>query len=740
MSQRPSSVRRPVVHQRETQELRKLRRCRLLAPLAIGLLLVSGWNAVAETAPALVERSRRVLVLYGWDVKETEKPGMVPADTMTAELLQTPVEWLGYECDYLHLAEAGSLPADIESRCAAIIVDGETQVPTDKEKAVAEWLAKAKQAQVPVMFLGGVPFASDEACRTLREAFGLRGSLMPTPRVHEVSIASASELMNFEAKAKPSVQGFHDLQGPEDARVDLALTARDEEDRLLRFTPVFRANWGGMWLEPYVTLRASQDSQLFYVDPWKLMANFLAKLGPLPAPDTTTRDGCRMFYSHIDGDGFASIADLKGHPLCAEVLRDRVLKVFPLPVSVSVVEADMRAWSEGIEDDQQPRIAEAARSIFAMPNVQVASHSFSHPYRWHKDDPNPGEFTEENLPLKARAQYAEISAEREIRGSIDYIQKELCPPGKAVELMLWSGNCRPGEKALRLCREMGIANMNGGDTIVSRLYPGIAGIAPRVTPWGSELQINASNQNEFMYSNGWNGPFYGGYARVIDTFERTESPRRVKPVNVYYHFYSAMNFSALRALEKIYHWCEEQPLHPVTALQFATLTKDAYQTKIYQQGARRWIIENEGHLRSYRLPSELGVPDMKRSKGVSGWNTYQGSLYVHTRGGKSVDLVLTDVLVGPPSGVDAHLHLTSSDAELEFETLLPFEAKFATRGLSAGHVELAGLPSRTNCIITINEQLTRASADEHGHLSLTLPATARVVVDASEGRHATAAR
>ena len=45
------------------------------------------------------EVPRRILVLYGWDCTETELPPKFAADTLTAERLQMPLEWLGYEVD-----------------------------------------------------------------------------------------------------------------------------------------------------------------------------------------------------------------------------------------------------------------------------------------------------------------------------------------------------------------------------------------------------------------------------------------------------------------------------------------------------------------------------------------------------------------------------------------------------------------------------------------------------------------
>ena len=700
------------------------------------LPFVTSPEATGIALAPLREHSRRVLILYGRDPKETEKSLVLPIDSMTAELFQAPLEWLGYEADFLDISRE-TPPSNIAASHAAVLVDAETEVPMALELDVASWLVKAKRAGVPVLFTGGLPFEREDALDMLREGFGLRGSLLSVPEVKDVSITAVdASVMNVEAKVGPRVQEFKDLQAPDKARVYLSLSGRGGLDQPVRYTPVFMADWGGMWLEPYIILRASQDSYPFYADPYKLMAEFLGTRGPLPAPDTTTRDGRRLFYSHIDGDGFISRSDFKGHPFCAELVRDRVLKAFAFPVTVSIIEADIRAWSQGVEDEAQPEIEALAKSIFALPNVNAASHSFSHPYQWDKNDPNPGIYTEPNLALKPAANYPTITTEREVRGSVDYINNQLLPKGKRVEVFLWSGNCRPGEEALRMVRELGLENMNGGNTIVSRLYPGIAGIAPRVVQWGSELQINAANQNEFMYANGWNGPFYGGFADVVDTFERTESPRRIKPVNVYYHFYSATSLSALRALEKIYRWCEEQALHPVTALQFAQLTKDAYRTRIYELGARHWLLTNEGHLRTYRLPLSLGRPAMEKCSGVTGWTEHAGSLYVHTNGQPRVELQLGDAKPEPAAPAEAHLFLASSTAEIEFQQLAAWNAKFHTTSLRAVTVEFGGLPALATCAVTINNVASQVSTDDRGRLTLSLPPEATVTLDADRSKYA----
>ncbi|MCB1209615.1 MAG: hypothetical protein KDK97_09830, partial [Verrucomicrobiales bacterium] len=685
----------------------------------------------------LSERSRRILVLFGWDPLATEKPVMWPVDTMTAELFQTTLEYMGYEVDYLDVGQQ-SLPAVADLGYAAVLLDAELVVPAPMEVGMVRWLTEVKARKVPILFAGGFPFSREDAAGEFAVNFGLRGSTQAMSHLSRVEIKETDEaFIHSETPIQPRATDYKDLAAPDGAHVILGLRAIGDDGTLLRFDPVFLADWGGMWLEPYIILRASADSSLFYIDPYKLLAAWLEPLGVFPAPDATTRDGQRIFYSHIDGDGFASDSDFKGHPFCAELVRDRILKVFPFPVTVSVVEADMGALAAGLRDGDEGKIQELAKSIYALPHVQAASHSFSHPYQWDPDDPNPGVYDEAFMALKAVANYTKVDPEREIRGSIRYINENLLPADKRVELMLWSGNCRPGRRALEVCRELGVENMNGGNTIISRLYPGVAGIAPRVIPWAGELQINAANQNEFMYANGWMGPFYGGFADVIDTFERTEEPIRTKPVNVYYHFYSATSLSALRALEKIHRWCASQSLHSVTARQYAGIVRDAWRTRVYELGNRYWLMANAGDCRTFRLPASVGRPDLASSLGVTGWAEKGDDLFIHTNGSAETILKMQDTRIDPPSASEAYLRLVGASSELTVHNHETWKFSFTIKDLRPTSVMLAGLPAGAECDLSINGELTTQKTDERGRLTLSLPNSADVMVDASRARYAT---
>ena len=117
----------------------------------------------------------------------------------------------------------------------------------------------------------------------------------------------------------------------------------------------------------------------------------------------------------------------------------------------------------------------------------------------------------------------EMDLDREIGGSIKYIDGRLAPKDKPVKLFLWTGNCRPGLDALRLVREAGIESMNGGDTVISKLTPTITAAAARAVPWGDELQVRAPMQNENVYTHLFTSAVRGSFIRLLQTFGMTEN-------------------------------------------------------------------------------------------------------------------------------------------------------------------------------------------------------------------------
>ena len=134
------------------------------------------------------------------------------------------------------------------------------------------------------------------------------------------------------------------------------------------------------------------------------------------------------------------------------------------------------------------------------------------------------------------------------------------------------------------------------------------------------LQIYAPNQNENVYTNLWTGPFFG-FEQVIETFEITEEPLRLKPINIYYHTYAASKGASIVALRRVCDWALARPVHPVFASEYIRKVLDFEDMAIGREvaGARRWRIAGSGQLRNLRLPAGQGERiDLAASESVLG--------------------------------------------------------------------------------------------------------------------------
>lgn len=666
---------------------------------------------------------RRILVLFGGVQAESGSANYFEDDTFAGTRLQMPLEWMGYELEYLNVGKT-SPPADLDARFCGMILDENLSLPNAGEEWYVNWILHQVSRGVKVLFCGQYPLQQDLQRARLLKGLGLWGSFRQLTKPQEVKLHVVDpKMMNFEAPTRAHLAEIEDSRAPREANVYLSVASRDETANAVQYDAVYTASWGGALLDPYNTFQVSVEDQASLFDPFTFLQQ-IWPAGSFPAPDATTRDGRRLFFSQIDGDGFNGVTTFAGNRICGELVRDHILKKYPLPITASLIEATMRGLEVTQKGDEQPALEAVARSIFALPNVQAASHSFSHPYVWvENDEEYIPMYENRSLLLKPEAALKGVDPEREVAGSIAYVQS-LLPPGKTCDLMLWSGNCRPGAAALRVCRRLGVENLNGGNTTISRRHPYLSNISPRVMSWEGELQVFSAMQNEFVYTRNWKGPFFGGFRQVTETFEKTESPRRLKPVNLYYHFYSAATPGALKSLSDACDWAMAHPLHSVTAAQFARIARDAWGTKIYRTGPGRFTLANAGHARTFRLPATGPLPDLSVSSGITGYLVEGDSLYVHTSGQPLTDLTLS-AAPGP------RLRLESSTAEITFQRLDKTGAVFTTQDLKPEvPVVLAGMAPASPWQVVINDKGQRLLANPAGKLELLLPAAASVKIDA----------
>lgn len=672
------------------------------------------------------ESPHGVLTVYGNLQGDDIEKIMWPVDSGIGRTTQIALEWLGLEPEWLNI-HTDPLPARLPHHIRAVILDPYLAIPANREQEFGNWLISQKRQGAKIIFMGDFPYFESKLAEALKREFGWGGTTRPVAGVSRVEIAGKSELMGWEVPVRVHPTKFADLQAPKSAEVWLSLRAKDRQGAAVGFDPVFIAEWGGAILSPYLFFRRSDYTHFWLADPFAFFAKALA-LPPQPKPDATTRYGRRLFYTHIDGDGFRHKSSVRPGKLSSEIVIEEIIKPLPYPITCSIIESEIR----GLITDQAPgdevRLTALAREMFALGHVEAASHTFSHPFYWMPNDITSANYDHQALQLKPPHDKVSFRNDLEIPGSVNFINTQLLPAGKKVELLLWSGNCRPGPEALAMVRKLGIESMNGGDTTISLRRKSITKVAPRSTRWGREVQIFAANQNENVYREllledltSKSFPAEAGFMELLDTFDRTETPRRLKPLNIYYHFYIADTTPGYEPLKAAYRYVDKRDVNAVTAAQYAGIARDAGMTRVLARSDREFLVLNRGKCATVRLDSTELLPDLAASKGVVGWIETNGSLYVHTDGSPRCRLSLSP----SPSG---HLRVEASTAWLENIRLEPDRLEFNAADFRPIKLVLAGLPPGGRARATINGEPADHVADTGGRLELLLPKEAKVSI------------
>jgi hypothetical protein len=464
----------------------------------------------------------------------------------------------------------------------------------------------------------------------------------------------------------------------------------------------------------------------------------------VPIADATTLAGRRIFFSHIDGDAWnnPSLIQEPGRApqIVSEVVKDNLIVPYPdIPVSIGLIGHDVDLAVGGTA-----RAADVARALYALPQVEVASHSYSHPFDWKFFSRHTRE-TElalvaakkggGNAPIVDAALLAStvvpprsnlarpFDLDLEVRQSLD-IAASLAPPGKRAELFLWSGDTKPFAGAIKATRQYGARNMNGGDTRFDSVYPSVAYVSPIARQIDGERQIYTANANETIYTNGWTPPF-DRFAMLSETVANTDQPRRLKPWNVYYHMYSGQRPESLAAVKKHLDAARASPIIPIRASEFAAIGDSFFDVEFVAIGPRKWRVERRGSLKTVRFDTGLGAPiDWTESRGVLGSRVHAGSLYVALDPAEATPII---ALLPATARAPAVLRASLVESRWQVAALKPAACGFEARvqGYGPGDMIWRGLKpgAYTVALSTADQGLKRfeARASDAGELPLALP-------------------
>ena len=694
---------------------------RALLFLVSVLVLTSAAGAAPRDAlsdPLALQRE--ILGIY--DGREEQRPDQ----TRIHEFVEMPLNYLGFVVTYWDIS-IGFPPPERTANIRGVVTWFERSQPTD----YYVWAQALMSRGARMIVLGEGGFSLDDRpppeVNRLFEAIGFRISAPFVDLTYSTRVLYRDGLIGFEQPLDPVLPGFPIVSAVGgDISSHLVLQHRDA-GAVVMSSVVLTGSRGGFAASGYLLYEEPYTHRTkWIIDPFEFFRQALDS-SPGPIPDVTTLSGRRIYFSHIDGDGWNNLSRIDAYQdarvISAEVvLRELVLPYPDLPVSVGVVGADVDSRYGQVE-----RSRRIARELFELPQVEVATHTYTHPYQWsffenynrriEKQVAGSGDTDwmaalgdrirrlvgrlfpvtvkthSERKPLDGDPPRAyrkfPFDLEQETRSAVE-AARELAPLDKTTALYLWSGDADPFEAAVAAVRRLGVRNMNGGDTRVDADYPSLTYVSPIARAVGAERQIYAGNANDFLYITEGHGRDHG-YLYLQATIAATGEPRRLKPVDVYYHMYAGERAAQLAAVRHHLEEARKSSLAPIAASQYAAIADGFFTTEITPLGESTWRIRNRGALQTVRFDDAIGITvDLVRSIGVVGEQRKGATLYV------ALDATYDDMVIAlarADSTVADATHPYLIDGRWQFRSLKRHDCGFTVdaQGFGPGQMLWGGL-------------------------------------------------
>ncbi|MDR4505559.1 MAG: hypothetical protein MRK01_12335 [Candidatus Scalindua sp.] len=574
---------------------------------------------------------RKVLVLYNSETEQSPKVNMV------FESFQTVLNYYGIMADYRDVS-IRPLPDNAFMSSYRGIITVFDFIDTKELKEFLVWMNQQFEEERKVIILGNPEISGNENEGPVVEEL-LKGIFLHLGLEYRGDFTVNQNTIEYVYKDDRSVQFEREYPKypvsylalkPADNGVKsyLSLLRTDKRDSVS--SVISTSPSGGFALRGFILWEDPITyKKQWYLNPFTFLEESLSLKG-LPIPDPTTLNGLRVAFSHIDGDAFSGLSEIEKGMMCGEVVINQILKKFDFPVTVSVVVGDIDPDALGSR-----KLVKLARSMFKLPNVEPASHSYSHPFYWDPQYQKKNKYEKHHIDIPKYS----FDPRMEIDYSIKYICEKLSPKEKPCKIFLWSGNCEPLESHIARCDDLGVFNMNGGDTIYDDVENSYTSVAPLYRWVENRIQFHCGQANENILTNLWTKPIFG-FKGIITTMERTGFPRRIKPVDIYYHFYCGQYQASLKALQDVYKWVLKQDFAYIFTSEYLHMAKGYLHTRIYQETPERYVIEDYGKCLTLRFDSEGQVPDLTFSDNVLGFVKEPQGLYVSLMPGKTKAVIV----------------------------------------------------------------------------------------------------
>ena len=532
--------------------------------------------------------------------------------------LEAILNYYGYFCEYI-IDDGSTYPKDISSY-AGLIYWNNGLKSKDPVKLV-EYFTKFKNKKL--ILIGDIPlldYSNNNYTKKINKLlkntfeFNFGQTWIENPTYLELDFKKS--IFNFEKKLNLNNQDYFTqvLTYNNDFEVILKESYQNKASNSTFFAP-----WG--FYSPsnkiFYEVDDVKGKNRWIINPFKMIEKVFDTNYPIP--DTTTIEGKRIAYIHIDGDGILS-KSFNGIYTIEEgfnFIKEQGLKT-GISYIVSELDKDGPILKNSYSNNpllknqfkvkhNHKLLNSYAKKTFALPFVEPASHTYSHPFNWRKGivaySSNKNAKDAIYKGIKAfQEPDKQVNLDLELGFSLNYLRNLT---NKPVDVVYWSGDCYPSIRDLKYIDKNQLLAFNGGDSRFDLQYNSYSYVTPLSLYSPQATQIYSSNSNENTYTELWTENFWR-FRNVIKTFENTGFPKRIKPANTYYHYYSFAKKSSLKALDKIYNYYKKGDFNFIYPSKFIKIAKNFHDIKI-EKKANKFIISNIKDLREFRFEGKLKI-------------------------------------------------------------------------------------------------------------------------------------
>jgi hypothetical protein len=373
------------------------------------------------------------------------------------------------------------------------------------------------------------------------------------------------------------------------------------------FHPVAVTTWGGYALHPHIVAESASGRREWLLDPFSFFQAAL-RLPVQPVFDMTTENGRRLGIIEVRGDRLFAKDE---HGVEAIDRLRAWIEKNPAPVTLGVIEA------EAASEDQRSRL----RQLAALPQVRLASHTYSHPFYWGVFE---GKKDADQQPYRYSVFMEDYAAEmtRETAGTIPFLQS-MAPHSPL--LLIWSGDGKPVPAALAAVQKVNLPNYGGGGLRWQSGPLSLADLTPalRPTEWG--VQVMTPLIGEPLFAQLWYGEALN-FSKVSDWNRQLDGTRRLRISSISIHADALLHARGAELLDQLGDEQRKEDVLGIWLDEYVSRARAFQTASVARDLNGDWLLFGDA-LRTVRLPVTELMPDV--SNDVVGYADRNTDRYIY---------------------------------------------------------------------------------------------------------------